>query len=137
MWALTKSVLWGTVAGCALPCAVTIALAISSLQGGLDGGGRLFPSMFLAFLPIVVTFPLVLGASLLFGLPLSVLLKRTERESASAYTISGAVLGFAVPLVILLIMRAPAGHWVALLGAVSGALTGQTWWQSARGPNGS
>jgi len=137
MRAFTKSVLWGTLAACALPCAFTIALAINSLPEGLDGGGRLFPSLWLAILPIVVTFPLVLGASLLFGLPLTVLLKRTERESASAYTISGAVLGFAVPLVVLLIIRAPAGHWMALLGAFSGAVTGQTWWQSAREPSGS
>lgn len=136
MWAFTKSVLFGTIAAAALPSAFTVGLAINSLPEGLDGGGRLFPSLWLAILPVVVTFPLVLGASLLFGLPLTMLLKRNKRETAVAYTISGAVLGFVVPLVILLIFRTPAGHWMALLGAFSGAVTAHTWWQSAREPNG-
>ncbi|UZK64645.1 hypothetical protein [Sphingomonas sp. M1-B02] len=137
MWAFTKSVLLGTLAAAALPSIFTVTLAIDSLPEGLDGGGRLFPSLWLAILPIVVTIPIVLGTSVLFGLALTVLLKRTEHETAAAYMISGAVLGFAVPLVILLIIGAPEGHWVALLGALSGAVTAHTWWRSAREPNGS
>lgn len=108
-------------------CCLTVTLAINSLPEGLDGGERLLPSLWLAILPIVVAFPIVLGTSVLFGLPLTVLLKRTEHETAAAFTISGAVLGFAVPLVILLIIGTREGHWVALLGAFSGTVTAHTW----------
>ena len=137
MWAFTKSVFLGTLAAAAPPSVFTVALAITSLPEGLDGGGRLFPSLWLAILPVAITLPLVLGASFVFGLPLTALLKRAERETAAAYTISGAVLGFVIPLVILVIIRAPAGHWMALLGVFSGAVTAHAWWRFAREPNGS
>lgn len=135
MWAFTKSVLLGTLAAAAAPSVFTVALAINSLPEGLDGGGRLFPSFWLAILPTVVTLPLVLGASFLFGLPLTMLLKRSDRETATAYTTGGAILGFAIPLVFLLIIRAAEGYWIVLLGAFSGAVTAHTWWRSAREPN--
>jgi hypothetical protein len=64
-----------------------------------------------------------------------VLLKQNKRESASAYAISGAVFGFAILLAIVMIFLDPSLYWMALLGAFSGAVTGQTWWRSGRQPN--
>lgn len=135
MWAFMKSVLLGTFAAAALPSVLTFAIAVNSLPEGLNGDGRLFPSFWLALLPTMVALPLVLGASLLFGVPLTMLLKRVERESAGAYAICGAVLGLFIPLAILMIIRAPAGYWMAFLGAFSGMVTALVWWQSAREPN--
>ena len=135
MWAFAKSVLIGTFAAAALPSVFTIALAINSLPEGINGGGRLFPSFWLAILPSVVAFPLVLGASIIVGLPLTAWLKRSGRETGAAYTVAGAALGFVIPLIILLIIHAPAGYWTVILGAFSGAITAHTWWRSAREPN--
>lgn len=130
-----KSVLFGALAGAAPVLIFTGALAIASLPQGLNGAGRLFPSLWLAILPLVVSIPLVLGASIIFGLPLTLILRRRGWESASAYISVGAIVGFALPIVILLLMAAPAGYWMALLGAFSGAVTGRTWWLSGREPH--
>lgn len=136
MRAFAKSVLLGTVAGAAPPCAVTfvIALALSADNGGKIG---LFPLLWVAFLPVVVTFPLVLGASIVFGLPLTALLKRLHGEAGATYVFFGTALGFLIALAILLVIRASDGYWTAALGAFSGAVTAHTWWRSAREPNAS
>lgn len=90
--------------------------------------------LYLAILPLLISIPVVLGASLFVGLPLTLLLKRSKRESAVAYISLGAIMGFILPIVILLVMVAPGGYWIALPGAVGGAVTGRTWWVSAREP---
>ncbi|MET0370530.1 MAG: hypothetical protein ABW039_04035 [Sphingobium sp.] len=112
----------------------TGVLALGLLPAGLNEGGRLFPSLWLAILPFVVSLPLVLAASIIVGLPLTALLQRRGWECASAYISVGAIVGFVLPIAILLLMAAPAGYWMALLGAVGGAVTGKTWWMSAREP---
>lgn len=134
MWPFVKSVLFGALAGAAPLLIFTGALAIASLPEGLNGGGRLFPSLWLAIVPLVISIPLVLGASIIVGLPLTVFLKRRGWESASAYISVGAIVGFALPIVILLLMAAPTGYWMALLGAIGGAVTGRTWWATGREP---
>ena len=135
MWAFAKSVLFGTVVAAVLPMIFTLTLALGSLPEGLNGDGRLFPSLWLGILPLVVTFPIVLGSSIIFGLPLAALLRRNDRETLWAYTISAGILGFVIPIAGLLIIDAPAGYWMALLGAVSGIVTAQTWWDSTMGRN--
>ncbi|MFP5434910.1 MAG: hypothetical protein ACLGIM_17585 [Alphaproteobacteria bacterium] len=135
MWSFVKSVLFGAVAGAAPVLVFTFALAINSLPEGLKGGGSLFLSVWLAILPLVISIPLVFGASVIVGLPLTTLLKRRRRESEFAYISVGAAVGFALPIVILLLIAAPAGYWTALLGAFGGAITGKTWWVSAREPH--
>ena len=134
MRAFAKSVLLGTVAGAAPVCAVTFAIALAlAVDGG--GGTGLFPLLWLALLPVVVTLPLVLAASIVFGLPLTALLKRLEGETGATYVVCGAAIGFVIPLAILLMIRAPAEYWTVTLGAFSGAVTAHTWWRSARDPN--
>lgn len=128
-----KSVLFGALAGAAPMLVLTVFIAIGLLADGVKVGGML-PLLWLAVLPLVVSIPLVFAASILVGLPLTFLLKRRLRESASAYISVGAFVGFVVPIAILLLMEAPAGYWMALLGAVGGAVTGRTWWVSAREP---
>lgn len=94
----------------------------------------MLPLVWLAVLPLVVSVVLVLAPSILLGLPLTFLLKNRQRESASAYILVGAFGGFLVPIAILLLAGATEGYVTALLGAVSGAVTGRTWWTSAREP---
>lgn len=134
MWPFVKSVLFGALAGAAPVLMFTTLLAASSLSEGLNAGSRLFPFLWLAILPLVVATPIVLGASVFIGLPLTAILRRKEWESGAVYIGVGAAVGFVLPIVGLLIMAAPAGYWMALLGALSGAVTGWTWWRSAREP---
>ncbi len=135
MWAFAKSVLLGTVTGAAPACAVTCTVALAlAVDDGPDA--RLFALLWLAFLPVVVTFPLVLGASIVFGLPLTALLKWVRREAAVTYVVCGTGIGFVIPVAILLLMGAPSGYWTAALGAFSGAVTARTWWRSSRQPRG-
>lgn len=131
--AFVRAVLYGALAAAAPVLVVTVTLGIASmLDGGWRGDGKLAPSLWLAVLPLVVTLPLVLAASLLVGLPLTMLLRRFGRESELAYTTCGAVAGCLIPIGGLLAMAAPSGHWTALLGAFGGAVTGRTWWSAAR-----
>lgn len=134
MWPFAKSVLFGALAGAAPMLIFTTVLAIGSLPEGVNGDGNLLPSLKLAILPLVVSLPLVLGASIVIGLPLTAILKRKGWESGMVYIATGAVAGFILPIVILLLLHAPAGYWTAHLGAVGGAVTGRTWWTSAREP---
>ena len=125
--AFVRAVLYGALAAAAPVLVVTVTLGIASmLDGGWRGDGKLAPSLWLAVLP------LVLAASLLVGLPLTMLLRRFDRESERAYTTCGAVAGCLIPIGGLLAMAAPSGHWTALLGAFGGAVTGRTWWSAAR-----
>lgn len=134
MWPFAKSVMVGALAGAGPMLFITVLIAAGSLPKGLNGDGNLLPSLWLALLPLIVSTPLVLGASLCVGLPLTYVLRRKGWESLNAYCGAGALVGFLLPIVILLIMAAPAGYWMALLGAFSGVVTGRTWWITAREP---
>lgn len=78
---------------------------------------------------------LVLGSSLIFGLPFTRFLRACGCESAVAYVVGGVALGFAVPVLVLLYIGAPSGYWIAILGGFSGGVTANTWWREAREPN--
>ena len=132
--AFVRAVLHGAVAAAAPMLVITLVMEVISMFDLGRPGGNLWPSLYLMALPLIVTLPLVLAASLLIGLPLTILLKRTDRESERAYMACGAVAGFLIPIVGLLAMAAPSGYWVALLGAFGGAITGRTWWSAARQP---
>jgi hypothetical protein len=128
MWPFVKSVLLGALAGSAPFLVFTGTLVATSLPRGFNGDGQL------AVLPLLVATPIVLVSSILIGLPLTVVLRRRGSESRFAYIASGGAAGFIIPPVILFLMSAPSGYWIAILGAVGGGVTGRTWWASARDP---
>lgn len=132
MWAFAKSVLIGSLVGAAPFLAFTLLLAASSLPEGINGAGSLPATLWLAILPLVVSLPLVLGASTVIGLPLTFVLRRKGWESSAAYVGVGGAFGLLIPIAGLLMMEAEGGYFTALLGAVSGAVTGRVWWRSAR-----
>ena len=128
-----KSVLLGAAAGAAPALVFTLPLGAMGLaSGGFMGNGSLLPPLWIGFLPLIVAAPLVLAASVIFGLPLTAILKRRNLESSAAYTGAGAGLGFMTVPILLLLMSAPEGYWMACLGALSGAVTGRVWWTSTR-----
>lgn len=135
MRAFLKSVAAGSLAGAGPVLIFTMLLAVVSLPEGINGPGSLLATLWLAILPLVVSAPIVLVASIVIGLPLTYVLHRQNRESAATYIGWGAAFGFIIPIVVLIWIAAQSGYWIALLGAASGGITGRTWWISARQGN--
>ena len=90
--------------------------------------------LYLAFLPILISTPVVLCASISIGLPMAAICAALRLKSALPFVISGMLVGFCIPLLFLLLTRAPAGYWVSVLGALGGGVTGHTWWAATREP---
>jgi len=91
----------------------------------------------IAIMMIVIPFAIVVLSAFAVGIPATLILKRWELESETAYLWAGAVTGFLVPGMILVIAEqnidvffraVPAG----ILGALSGTITGRTWWRAYR-----
>lgn len=134
MWPFLRAVLAGVLAGASPPMLATGGIALSVLPGALERGEQVLPLLVLAVFPLVYAIPLVLVGSIIIGLPVAVILRKRNSESAAAYVAAGAVGGFVVPLTILLSLHAPSGsYWLCFLGAFSGGVTGATWW-TARKP---
>ncbi len=127
-----KAVLAGSFTAAVPPLFFTILFAAFSLPDGINGPGSMGPTLYLAILPLLVTLPVVLVASLLIGLPLTLFLRRTGRESTFAYCTSGAIAGLLIPLLALLLMGAPSGHWIAFLGLIGGIVTAYVWSKDAK-----
>jgi len=123
----------GTVAGTAFP---VIILAIAIL-GSSTSRSDLQSAIWIAMLTLAFPFALVTSAVLLLGFPATLALKRLRWENETAYLFVGGILGFFVPGTILAFFEGsmdfffgaiPAG----MLGAISGAITGRTWWRQYR-----
>jgi hypothetical protein len=137
MGAFFRTVAVGTLAGAWLPMIFTVVVAVSLIPDAIDGHGSVASSLLLAVFPIGVTLAFVLPASILLGLPVTVILVRLRAESEAAYVLTGLAIGFALPLLVLAWTGAAEGWWLTLLGAFSGSITGRTWWAEAREASGS
>jgi len=118
----------GTLAGTAFPVLILIIAVLGDETSTLVG-----------MVSALVLIPLFLVASsaLLLGIPATIALKLLRAESAQAYTIMGALLGFLVPGVILAFTAHDGGTFLDgllanVLGAFSGGVTGRTWWRCYR-----
>ena len=110
----------------------TVILALLALPDVFSGKMTIWQALYLLGLPLIVAFPIVLLASIVFGLPLTALLRWTKREGFSVYVGSGFAIGSLIPIAILVLVGATDGYWTAVLGAISGAVTGYVWWTDAR-----
>ena len=131
--------MFGTAVAAALPLVLTVMLAVSSIPDNISGGGNvleavLFAALFAAY-PVYITFPIVLAASLVFGLPIVAVLRRNDRESLNAYIIFGLALGALIPIAFLMSVQADLDYyfWLPFLGAISGTVTAHTWWRETCG----
>lgn len=113
---------------------LTLYLAISALTDGFEDGSSLLGLVWIALLPLAVTPGFVIPAALIIGLPTTAILRRYDMESVTSYVAVGAVCGFLLPIGALLLSGALGGYWTCVFGALSGAVTGHTWWRSARAP---
>ncbi|WP_130753000.1 hypothetical protein [Sphingobium xenophagum] len=128
-----KAVLTGTLAGVAFP-AIFLVIAILGSSWSHDD---LRSMIGITVMMIVIPFALVFLSSIAVGIPVTLIFKRWGIESETAYLWAGALTGFLVPGIILAIIEqnidvffraVPAG----ILGALSGTITGRTWWRTYR-----
>lgn len=130
-----NAVLAGSFTAAAIPLSFTILFALLSFTDvGISGPGSLSASLYLMILPLLLTTPIVLLASILIGLPLTLFLRRCGRESTSAYCIAGGISGFIIPIAGLLWLDASAGFWIAGLETIGGVVTGYVWSRQAERP---
>lgn len=128
MKAFARAVAAGTVVGAGPALGFTVLFALASLPDGINGPGSLWQTLYLAALPLIVTVPFVLGASILIGLPLAYALIRSGHEQGSVCAIFGAAL----PVAILWMAGDAAGYWLAVPGMLSGTATAWSWWRDRK-----
>ena len=136
MWRFAKSVLFGTIAGGFLPLFLTVPLAIIGLIEPMGGHRDIFGSMYIAALPLLISFSFVFVSSVMVGLPVAVILKYLGAENESNYIVVGAIMGALIPLIGLVLIGAPEGFLTCILGFVAGWVTAQTWWHARPTDNG-
>jgi hypothetical protein len=128
--AFWRAVAAGTVVGGAPVACVTIPLGIALYLEPLTGDSSLLASLYLAILPFLVAFALVLAGSALIGLPAHLFFCRYKIARGKAYVIGGAATGFLVSLAVLIVMGGEVQLWICLLGAFSGFVTALSWSKS-------
>lgn len=129
--AFWKAVLVGTLAGGLLPMSFTVPIAIGDYLEPISGERRLFADIYLAGLPLWISFVVVLISGSVLGLPAHLTLQKLRAGSRPMYISVGAIGGCAVTLAVLFAIGAEAGSvWLAFLGAFSGAMTALSWSKS-------
>lgn len=126
--AFAKTVLTGAFAAAAPFLLVTVPLGLILLFdfGDPMGGAR---GLLIAVAPLIVTLPIVLGASILIGLPLTYLLSRAGRDQGELYVVAGLFFGGILPVAISILagQAADALFYFAIPGSLGGAVTGWSW----------
>lgn len=124
---VTSSII-GTLVAASPVLPFAIVLAIYALSDLTEAPGSIFLALLLVITPIVVAFPVVLLGSAIFGIPVFLFLRRMENETMEIYMISGAFLGFMVPIFVLAAARAETGYLLfCIAGAASGSATAWSW----------
>lgn len=138
-FALLRAILIGGVIGATPFIWLTIAWALET-RTGLESG--LWPVFERAepfcLAALLISVAIVLVASMVIGLPLTYYLKHTRQESGGAYIGVGALAGFVSTVILLFLLGIDELFWLPFVAALSGAVTGASWWRSMRrlGSNG-
>jgi hypothetical protein len=130
-WRFAKSVLAGGLVGAAVPLCLTIPLAIDLLRMG----GRPLAALYLASLPLIVSFALALPSSVVIGIPIALVLRSLKAETTGLYVFLGATFGVAVPAIVLALIGGRDGYWLCIFGLFGGAATGFTWGRGRESPS--
>lgn len=134
--AMLRGLLLAIAAGTAFP---VIFLSIGIL-GSSFSSSDVSSAIGIALFTLAVSFIIVSSSTILFGLPLTKLFKRLGCEGEAVYLLSGGVLGFLVPGTIFAVVGGSMEAFfhafpLGVLGTISGALTGRTWWRQYRAAN--
>ncbi len=129
-----KAVLWGTLAGAALPLIAAVTYGWIEISDALNRGRPLQLGFHVALLlaPLGIAFVVVTVASVIVGLPLTAVLARWRAESVGAYSLWGGGTGFLLPSILLVLegSQHTLNNPLALFGALSGCVTGWVWGKS-------
>lgn len=121
--AFLLAVVAGSLAAAAPALLITVPLGLMMVfdDGHLNG-------LAIMFAPFVISFPCVLIASLLIGLPLTTVLAWMGRERVEFYVIAGLIIG-PVPFLVLMFQADGSSDlaFAAACGAIGGAVTGWVW----------
>lgn len=126
--AFAKAVLTGAFAAgsplllISVPAGIVLLFDFGDPMGGLNG-------LLIAAFPLLITLPIVLGASILIGLPLTYLLSRAGRDQGELYVVAGLFFGGVLPVAISILAGQAAGglFYFAIPGSLGGAVTGWSW----------
>jgi len=88
--------------------------------------------LYVASLPFLISFPLVVAGAMLIGLPADILLRRCGLESSVAYVLTGVIAGVALTSAVLFVIAAGPWVWMCSLGGFSGAMTAWAWSRSIK-----
>lgn len=116
------AVLCGGLAAGAPAMLLTAPFGLALMSDGNLGG------LLVMFSPVLVAVPVVLGASLLIGLPLTAILRAWNREAGEYYIVAGLIFG-AVPFLVLSLVPGaePSLGLLMLCGALGGGVTSWHW----------
>lgn len=123
--AFARAVGWGSLAAAAPFFLISVPIGMSSLFND-NYGSEWWLVIYFMLVPLVVTLPIVLTASLVIGLPLTALLSESGAEKGQHYVAAGVLIG-AVPLFILFGEVVSAAAMLSVGGALGGGVAGWVW----------
>lgn len=131
--AFARAVGWGTLAGAA-PFKLLLCIPLTLTL--MAGEGSIGEMAVILLWPFMVSGAMVLGSAVFMGLPLTLLLARSEREDGGIYAIAGLALGALVPAGVVAWLAGELNGealFFALPGAFAGLVTGTSWgrWREA------
>lgn len=132
IWAFAKAVAAGSLAGAGPMMLLTVPLGLFLAAQGTPPD--ILVGLKTMFLPLMVSTPVVLGSSVLIGVPTFLILRHRNLETQTVYAIAGTIMGAVAPVIMNLAMGGEAGGILLNLGALAGGVTGWSWWYWGRRP---
>jgi len=127
-WAFVRAVAMGSLAGAGPMMLLTLPLGVVVMVQDPSSTG-IATGLKAMFIPLMISTPVVLGSSLLLGIPTFLFLRSRGMETRETYAIVGAVMGIAVTIAMNLVMGDEPGGVFMYLGALAGGVTGWSWWR--------
>ena len=124
-----KAVAAGTAAVGVPLVLITLPLAVSDLFQPMSGKLNILGDLYLAVMPLLISFPLVLIGSVAIGIPTIIILRRSKADDLRRYVVVGVIAGFLIPMIGSIALGAEWGPSVGMgfYGAFSGGITALTW----------
>jgi hypothetical protein len=124
--AFVKAVITGSLAAAAPFFLITLPLGIGTLFEG-DASFEWWSGLLVILSPLIISLPIVLAASALIGLSLTLVLVSLGRESGRTYMVFGFLFG-SIPFLIAMVSEDNlALGMLAFAGATGGGITGWVW----------
>lgn len=116
----------GGLAGAAPFSLLSVPLGLFTLFSD-NSGPEWWTGFIWAVLPLLISLPIVLAASITLGLPLTVFLSGIGKETGQTYVVCGFLFGVAPFIVFMLAIGGIGPGFLAVSGGLGGAVTGWVW----------